>query len=314
VRAAQIAELGRPPEIADIEGEGPIEIVAVALNPLDLAIAAGRFYGGHPPLPYVPGCEAVGRLDGQRVYLFGEGFGIRRDGFLAERGDFPAELATPVPDELDDAVAAACGIAGIAGWLPLARRAPVQPQDRVLVLGATGTVGSIALQTARVLGAGRVVAAGRDRDRLERASELGADAIVSLEGDDLSERLHEASGGDGPTLVVDQLWGEPVRAAVDAAAPGARIVHVGQSAGPEATFASAAVRGKRLEILGYSNFVLSPDERRSAYLELAEHVVAGRIRIDVDEFPLDEISAAWSAQASGRKAVVRLDGVRPVGV
>jgi len=304
VRAAQIAELGKPPESVHVEGEGPIELLAVALNPLDLAVAAGRFYGGHPPLPYVPGCEGVGRRDGQRLYLFGEGWGTLRDGFLVERADFPLPLAVPVPDGLDEAVAAACGIAGIAGWMPVASRAPVRAGDRVLVLGATGTVGSVAVQAARLLGAERVVAAGRDRDRLQRALELGADAAVSLNGDDLPVELREACGGDGPTLVIDPLWGEPVRAAAEAAAPGARIVHLGQSAGPEATFASAVVRGKRLSILGYSVFALTPDERRQAYLEVAEHVAAGRITIDVERFPLDQVAAAWVAQEGGGKAVV----------
>jgi NADPH2:quinone reductase len=296
--------LGKPPEAVDIDGGGPIAIVAVALNPLDVGVAAGRFYGGHPPLPYVPGCEAVGRRDGERLYLFGEGWGTGRDGFLVERVDFPLSLAVPVPDGLDDAVAPACGIAGIAGWLPVARRAPVRSDDRVLVLGATGTVGSVALQAARLLGAERVVAAGRDPVRLKRALELGADAAVQLEGNDLSARLREACGGDGPTLVVDALWGELVSAAAEAAAPEARIVHVGQSAGPQATFASAAVRGKRLSILGHSNFALTPDERREAYLEVAGHVAAGRIRIGVDRFSLDQLPAAWAAQERGGKAVV----------
>ncbi len=305
VRAAQIAELGKPPEPAHMEGEGPIEILAVALNPLDLAVAAGRFYGGHPPLPYVPGCEAVGRRDGERVYLFGEGRGTQRDGFLVERTEFPPSLAIPVPDGLEDAVAAACGIAGLAGWMPVATRAPVRTGDRVLVLGATGTVGSIALQAARLLGAEWVVAAGRDRDRLRRTLELGAGATVSLDRDDLPAELRRACGGDGPTLVVDPLWGAPAQAAAEAAAPEARIVQLGQSAGPEATFASATIRGKRLSILGYSVFALSPDERRQAYLDLTEHVVAGRIRIDVETFSLDEIAAAWSAQQRGGKAVVR---------
>ena len=305
VRAAQIAEVGLAPELVDRELGRAIEVLAVALNPLDLAIAGGRFYGGHPPLPYVPGCEAVGRLDGGRVYLFGEGRGIGRDGFLAERVEFQAQLAVPVPDGVDDAVAAACGIAGIAGWAPLAERTPVRPDDRVLVLGATGTVGSIAVQVARLLGAERVVAAGRDPARLERARELGADATVPLDADRLSDALREAAGGDGPTLILDALWGEPVQAAAEAAAPGARIVNLGQSAGPEATLPSASVRGKSLSILGHSNFALSPDERRQAYLDVTGHVAAGRITIDVQTFTLDEVEAAWAAQGAGAKAVVR---------
>ena len=306
MRAARVTELGKPPEPAEIENGGSLEIAAVALNPLDLAVAAGRFYGGHPPLPYVPGCEAVGRRDGRRVYVFGDGRGTVKDGFLQERADHPSELESPVPDGLDDAVAAACGIAGLAGWIPVATRAPVRRDDRVLVLGATGTAGSVAVQGARVLGAERIVAAGRDPARLERARKLGADATVSLEGEDLAGRLREACGGDGPTLVVDPLWAGPVAAAVDAAAPGARIVHLGQSAGPEATLPSSLVRGKQLSILGHSNFALSPEERAQAYRELTGHVAAGRITVDVETFPLEKVADAWAAQGQGAKAVVLL--------
>jgi NADPH:quinone reductase len=292
--------------VIDLDGEGAVEILAVALNPLDLAVGSGRFPGGHPPLPYVPGSEAVGRVGDRRLYLFGEGFGVRRDGFLAERVDFPESAAFPVPDGVDDGVAVVCGIAGVAGWVPVSRRAPVEPGDRVLVLGATGTVGSVALQAARMLGAERIVAAGRDRARLERTLEFGADATVVLEGDDLAQRLKEACGGDGPTLVVDPLWGEPARAAVDAAAIGARIVQLGQSAGPEATLTSGSVRLKQLSILGHSNFVLTPSELHSAYLEIVEHVAAGRIAIEFETFALDDVASAWAAQGSGAKAVVRL--------
>jgi len=306
VRAARIEELGATPVVDEVEGDGPVEVVAVALNPLDLAVAAGRFYGGHPPFPYIPGAEAVGRVDGKRIYMFGEGYGVARDGFLVERTDFPADRGAPVPDGLDDGVAAATGVAGVAAWVSVAWRASVREGDRVVVLGATGLVGSIAVQAARLLGAERVVAAGRDPARLEHARELGADATVELEGDDLATTLREAAGGDGPTVVIDPLWGEPARAAVDAAAPKARIVNLGQSAGPEATFTSAAVRGKQLTILGHANVAMPPEERTRAYGELAEHVAAGRIRIDVESFTLDEVADAWSAQGAGRKAVVRL--------
>ena len=306
MRAAQIGELGATPEIAEIEGGGPVEIRAVALNPIDIAIANGRFYGGHPPFPYVPGNEAVGIADGARLHFHDKQSGISRDGFLTERADVALEVGAPVPDELDDATAAACGVAALAGWMPVAVRAPVQPDDRVLVLAATGTVGRVAVQAASLLGAARVVAAGRDEERLKHTLELGADETVMLGGDDFVERVRTACGGDGPTLVVDPLWGEPAALVTEAAAPNARIVHMGQSAGPEATLASAVVRGKQLSILGYTNFRLTPEERIAAYVDLTAHVAAGRIRLDVEAFPLERVADAWQAQQAGVKAVVVL--------
>ena len=157
MRAAVISELGRPPELADRpepSGEAIYEISAVSLNPIDVNVGAGRYFGGHPEFPYVPGCEGVGRApDGTRVYLFGDGLGLSRDGLLAERAAAPAALGIPLPDAVSDEIAASCGIAGMAGWMPVAWRAPVRTDDRVLVLGATGTVGLVAMQAAKLLGA-----------------------------------------------------------------------------------------------------------------------------------------------------------------
>jgi NADPH2:quinone reductase len=306
VRGAQIGELGQPPAPAEVGGGGPVEVVAVALNPIDLAVASGRSPAGHPPLPFVPGVEAVARIGGERFYLFGDGFGTLRDGFLVERVDFPREKAVPVPEGLGDVEAVVCGVAGLAGWVPVAAKASVGAGDRVLVLGATGTVGSFAVQAARLLGAERVVGAGRDAAALERIRELGADETVVLEGGDLAARLRDACGGEGPTVVIDPLWGEPARAAVQAAAPGARFVQLGQSAGPEATLASADIRFKQLVILGHTNFALSHDEMIEAYTALGEHVAAGRIRVDATTFPFARVGEAWASQQQGAKAVVLL--------
>jgi NADPH2:quinone reductase len=308
MRAALVKELGSPPEPAEIDdpaGEGDVvEMVAVSLNPLDLAVAAGRFYGGHPELPYVPGCEGVGRRNGTLVHLFGGGLGLRRNGTLADRVAAPEGTVVELPADVDPAVASACCIAGLAAWVPVTRDANVGEGDRVLVLGATGTLGRIAVQAAKLRGAARVVAAGRNHERLERVSALGADETIVLEGTDLAARLKEACGGEGPTVVIDPLWGEPVAAAADAAAPRARIVHMGQSAGPSASLTSAAVRSKELRIQGYSDFALSYDDRRRYYLELVDHAQTGRIEIDVERFPLDRVADAWEAQAAGTKAVV----------
>ncbi len=313
MRAARIHAIGQPPRLDDVDPPSPraddalLQVRAVALNPVDVSIATGVFYGGHPPLPYVLGAEGVGVVEdagplapGTRVYVFGEGLGIARDGVLAERAAAPAETLIALPDSVDDAVAVACGIAGIAGWTATARRTEIAKDDRVLVLGATGTAGSVAVQAARLRGARSVVAVGRRADRLERCRELGVDAAVQLDGrETLSDELVDACGG-APTVVIDFLWGRPVVAASEAAAPGARIVHAGQSAGAEAPLRSAAVRGKQLRILGYSNFALSPDELRDAYLELLEHVADGRIAVDIERYPLDRLDHAWERQTSGK--------------
>jgi NADPH2:quinone reductase len=292
VRGARILELGRPPqqqdELDEPAGETLVEVEAVALNPLDLNVSRGAFYGGHPPLPYVPGCEAVGRAaGGRRVYLFGDGHGLAKDGFLAERTAVAAGLPVDVPEGVEPAIAVAAGIAGVAGGVPVVWKAQVRPEDRVLVLGATGTVGRIAVQAARLLGAGHVVGASR------RATEQ----TIAL--DDVGEAFP-----DGFTVCIDPVWGEPLARALAHAAPHARIVHIGQAAGAEAPLRSADVRGKELRILGHSNFVLPPEQRAQAYRELLEHVGRGEISIDVETFPLDRVADAWRRQGEGAKAVV----------
>lgn len=283
MRAALVTELGRPPEVGEApEPEASLEVLAAPVNPLDRAVAAGAFYGGHPPLPYVPGCECVGREDGGRVvWTFGGGLGLARNGAMAERTEAGGVVAE-VPDGADPALAAALGIAGLAGWIPIALRAPVRPDDRVLVLGATGTAGRVALQAAKLLGAAHVVAAGRDPARLERTLEVGADETVGLDGD----------FGE-PTYVFDPLCGEPLERAVAAAASGARIVQLGQSAGPAATLTSAAIRSKQLEIYGHSNFAVPPDVLVEQYRTLVRHAAAGEIRLEIEQVGLDEIADAW---------------------
>ena len=143
-----------------------------------------------------------------------------------------------------------------------------------------------------------------EKETIERARRDGADATVQLDGDDLASRLRDACGGDGPTVVLDPLWGEIAAAAAEAAAPLARLVHFGQSAGASAPLASSAVRGKELTIVGVSNFRRSADELHAVYHELLSHVVAGRIRLDLETFPLAQVGEAWRRQGAGAKAVV----------
>jgi NADPH2:quinone reductase len=172
----------------------------------------------------------------------------------------------------------------------------------VLVLGATSTVGLVATQAAKLLGAERVVAVGRNPERLKRAAELGADVTVSLEEDDLAAALKEAAGGDGPSHIVDTLWGPPAAAAIQAAAPGYRVVQLGQSAAPEATLTSAAIRGKMGEIYGYTDFAVAASTFREQYLRLVGHAAAGEIVLDIETYPFDRVAEAWERQATGAHA------------
>jgi NADPH:quinone reductase len=322
VRAALIREIEGLPEPAEIdaperdEGRALVEIHAVPLNPIDIALASGKHYLGPPKTPYVPGSEGVGTVveadslePGTRVYVSDDGLGGRgRDGTLAELATVLEAEALGLPDEISDDLAAACGTAGLAGWLPVCWRAGVGAADRVLVLGGTGTVGLAAVQAARLKGVERIVAAGRRPAGLEAAKEVGADAVVHLDEPELAAAFKEACGGEGPTVVIDPLWGEPLAAALDAAAPGARVVQVGQSAGPTATLASGVVRGKQLEIYGYSNFVVPPEVRRGAYAELVAHAAAGEISFPIEDYPLDRVAEAWKRQSDGpgAKLVVHL--------
>jgi NADPH2:quinone reductase len=188
----------------------------------------------------------------------------------------------------------------MAGWLPLAWRAPLRGGENVLVLGATGSCGFVAVQTAKLLGAARVVAAGRSTAGLERAMQHGADAALRLDDvDDLVAAFKDAFGGEGPSYVFDPLWGEPAAAAVQAAVPHATIVNLGQSAGATSELASAAVRFKNLSILGHTNFLVPPDELAKEYRRLVSHAVAGDIRLDVERVPLDSVADAWRRQAEG---------------
>jgi len=309
MRAVRVHEAGGAPsvdEVEDVPGGGDVEVAveAFTLNPIDVNVARGLFYGGTPPLPYVVGVEAVGRDDGgRRVYVNGPGIGIGRDGVWAERVRVPASAVHEVPGDASDELALASGVAGMAGWMPVVWRADVRADDRVLVLGATGTAGGVAVQAAKLRGA-FVVGAGR---RTQALNELEVDGVVDLDGD-LDARFRDAFGGEGPTVVIDLLWGEPLAAALRAAAQGARVVNVGQSAGAAATITSNSVRGKQAVIYGYSNYALPPDVFAHGYRQLVEHAAAGRVGFRaLETHALSELQDVWNRELAGpgAKLVVR---------
>ena len=309
MRAAVLREYGVP-EPGEFEapgqpgsGEAVVEVLAAGLNPVDVAICAGRFYAGKPPLPSIAGREGVGVLGGERVYFDAP---IAPYGSMAELALVDLASTCGVPDGVPDGVAVALGISGLAAWLALTWRAGLQPGEHVLVLGASGVVGQIAVQAARLLGAARVVAAARSDSGLARCLELGADAAVRLdEPDDLPGAFGEAARGR-IDVVVDPLFGAPFLAALQAASFGARIVQLGGGAGAQATVPSAAIRGKMLTIMGHTNFAAPPPVKVEAYGRMAAAVAAGEIAVDVDPLPLDRVAEAWRRLAAGAHAKIVL--------
>jgi NADPH:quinone reductase-like Zn-dependent oxidoreductase len=304
MRADVVREVGSAPGYGDFQdpeaGNGleVAEVVVAGLNPVDLFIAGGM-YGPVEP-PFVAGLEGIARLaDGRQVYFNGA---PRPFGSMAERVPVDPNATFAVPDGLDPGVAVALGIAGLAGWLPLEARAQLQARETVLVLGATGVVGRIGVQAAKLLGAGRVVAAGRDRDALDEVRGLGADEVVVLEGD-LGEAL-KAAAGDGYDVVLDVVFGPPLEAALPATTIGARIVTVGAGAGMEVPLPMATFVGRTL--IGHSNAYMPVEVRRAAYERMARHAAAGELRIDVDTVPLADVADAWARQAGSphRKIVL----------
>jgi NADPH2:quinone reductase len=313
MRAAVLHEHGVPrpdefpepvpkPEPEARDGQAVVDVLAAGLNPVDAAICAGRFYAGPPPLPSVAGREGVGLLDGRRVYFDAP---IAPYGSMAERALIDAQATYDVPDGVDDGVAVALGISGLAAWLALTWRAELKPGEHVLVLGASGVLGQIAVQAAKSLGAGRVIAAARSREGVQRSLQLGADAAVQLGGaEDLPAALAQAADGR-IDVVVDPLFGEPFAAAVNAASFGARIVQLGAAAGNESTVSSAPIRGKMLVIIGHTNFAAPPGVKRAAYASLSALAASGKLKIEVERFELERVAEAWERlQAGSHRKIV----------
>jgi NADPH:quinone reductase-like Zn-dependent oxidoreductase len=319
--AAVIARLGEAPGYrahpvpARGAGQALIRVTAAPVSPLDLLCASGTSYFGAPAVPYVPGVQGTGviaesdtRPAGQRVWFSCEAGMRPGDGAMAAFCLADEAAVLPVPDGVGDEDAAALGLSAIAAWMALAWRGELTAGERVLVLGASGTVGQVGIQAARLLGASRVTAACRDPHGRVRAAELGADAVADLTGDDLevlTARLARATGGKAD-LVLDPVWGLPAQAALGVLAPFGRLVNLGSAADPQASLPSAALRGGMLSVLGYTNNALSPEQKAEALAAVLGHAAAGRLTADRETLPLADAVLAWSraGQPPHRRAVL----------
>jgi NADPH:quinone reductase-like Zn-dependent oxidoreductase len=302
MRAAVVNDFGRPPEYGEFaepepaEGEVVAAIRAVAVSNLVRLVAAGKHYSSASKPPMVAGVDGVAELpDGSLVYVPG----IRSPwGTLAERAAVSLAAARPVPSGLDPAQASAVVNASFASWLPLTRILAPGATPTVLVIGATGAAGSVAVPIAKHLGARRVIAVGREGDALRRIADHGADEVIPLD-DDLEAALTRV-GADGVDVVLDFLWGETAITAMPALArtaphPQYRIdwVNLGALDGVHVPLDSTLLRMADLHVWGSGAGAYSPERRRDLADAALDLAARGVIEVDIQRRRLADVSTTW---------------------
>jgi NADPH:quinone reductase-like Zn-dependent oxidoreductase len=299
------------PVVQDRSAELIVHVHAAALKPVDKQLASGSHYASRGELPCVCGSDGIGHLDdGERVFFGGP---RAPHGSMAQRTVVPRALIFPVPQNVSDETAAALPNPGVSAWLSLAYRAKLAPGESVLILGATGVTGKLAVKVAKLLGAHRVVAAGRNQQALNSLRELGADATISLAvpEPELREAFLREAGKSGFQVVIDYVWGRPVEAFLAAITEKGfaaiksetRFVQVGESAAPTISLSAAVLRSTALTILGTAG-IPSREVLLDAFREVMAYVAKGELHIDTERVPLAEIENAWQRDQSGRRLVI----------
>jgi NADPH2:quinone reductase len=313
MQAAVVNVLGQPPRFQSFpdpepqDGEVLIQVRAVGLHPVVKALASGSHYMGTGEVPMIPGVDGVGTLpDGSRVFF---GFARNPWGTMCERTVATRARCLPIPDGLDDAIASALPNPGMSAWLSLKERAGLAAGETVLILGASGVAGRIAVQAARHLGAKRVIGAGRNRESLQTA---GVDAVILLdESEDAVQKSFAAELEQGIDVVIDYLWGRPTELLLQAIAKGfrpdrtraTRLVEVGETAGKTIALPGATLRSVDLRILGSGFGSVSLEGVFNAIPALFNLAARRELTIDIEPVPLSEVESAWSRKTGGRRIV-----------
>jgi NADPH2:quinone reductase len=319
MKAAVLHSFGSPPRYEEFpephaEGnEAIVQVKAASLKNVDKAMASGSHYDSRRELPAICGVDGVGVLDDGTRVLCG---GCRPPyGTMAERTVVPRAWCLPVPEEVDDDTAAALPNPALSAWLPLVWRARIRPGETVLILGATGVAGKLAIQIAKHLGAGRVVAAGRNAAILETLPHLGADATVALDQADpqLAEAFSREARRQRFDIVLDFVWGHPTEVLLDALtghdvmaeSDPLRLIQIGDMAGPTISLSAAALRSSGIEIHGSGGGGIPHAAIFEALPQVWALAVRGELRIDTELVPLAEIEHAWQRNdMPGRRLVV----------
>jgi NADPH:quinone reductase len=298
VRAARLHEHGKPLVVESVELPEPgadellVELEFGGVNPIDTYIAAGRV-APDMPLPRTLGGEAAGSAGGRKVLVAGGGLGTARDGVWAQAVVAPRVAVVELPDGVETRDAAAMGVAGLTAWNVVRELGRVTADDRVLVLGASGGVGTMIVSLARAAGA-RVLGQTGSSEKAELVQRLGAEPAVVAGPDALAEALD----GFEPTVAFDPLGDGFVRPVIDALAPHGRLVSFGTSAGAEVSFNLQALYRKGLSLLGYAGGQLTPEQRRGGLETVLGALRDGELKVVIDDvLALDEVNEAFQRLA-----------------
>jgi NADPH:quinone reductase-like Zn-dependent oxidoreductase len=317
VKAAIVTAAGRTPVYGDFREPVPaddevrITVSAAALSNVVKSRASGTHYSFAAETPFVVGIDGVGRLDdGHRVY-----FVLPRPplGSMSEKTVLRLSQCVALPDELDDVTAAAMANPGMSAWAALKERARLTAGETVLINGATGTAGRLAVQIAKYLGAGKVVATGRNAAGLKAVSALGADVTILLSeaGEAFEDALKEQFRA-GIDVVLDYLWGQSAERVIVAGARSGkeagpiRFVQIGAVSAPNITLPSAALRSSAITLMG-SGIGSIPQERLlQAIGELLQAAIPGGFEIATRTFPLCEVERVWAESAGLPRTVFQM--------
>jgi NADPH:quinone reductase-like Zn-dependent oxidoreductase len=311
MHAAVVRQFDHPPRYEEVPAPAPsgeheerIDVVASGLHPRVRSQANGSHYTSTDELPLIPGIDGIGRRsDGSLVYfiLLDTAYGA-----MAEHTVIDARRSIPLPSGADPILLAAAMNPGMSSWVALQQRVRFTTGQSVLILGATGSAGQLAIQVAKHFGAGAVLAAGRGADRLAALGRLGADDTIDLAADpELVAHDLTAKAAD-VDVVLDYLWGKPAESAIMPLLMGRKDrtrliswVQIGAIAGASASLPSAALRQANIHFLGSGQGSVSRAGILSALPDLVAEIDKGSFSIDAVARPLADVELIWNAPTAG---------------
>lgn len=297
------------------ENELLISVTASAIKNLDKMRASGKHYstGNLEWKPQIVGGDGVGLLaDGTRVY------GIGVSGMIAEKAIIEKNRMVKLPENIDNATAAALPNAVMGSAVALLFRAKLQKGETVLVNGATGVTGKIAVQLAKQYGAKKVIATGRNEQSLKELLLLGADEIISLKQDDgaFVSQLKIIHGQNPIDVILDYLWGQSAELILSAIKGNGgfshrtRFVTIGGVTGDTITLSSSILRGTDIQILGSGLGTWTREEIKLLITKILPEAFQlsadGLLKIETVNIPINDIEKAWNMNIEGGKRLVVL--------